>query len=58
MKLLERVIENRIRLVVDPLIGEEQQGFRKGRGTMDGMFVIRQMVKKEARKNKRWLLVL
>ena len=26
--------------------GEEQQGFRKGRGTADGMYVLRQMVGK------------
>ena len=26
--------------------GEEQQGFRKGRGTADGMYVLRQMVEK------------
>ena len=24
--------------------GEDQQGFRKGRGTADGMYVLRQMV--------------
>ena len=27
-------------------IGEEQQGFRKGRGMMDGMFTLRQLVQK------------
>ena len=26
--------------------GEEQQGFRNGRGTSDGMYVLRQMVEK------------
>ena len=26
--------------------GEEQQGFRKGRGTADGMYVLRQLVEK------------
>ena len=27
-------------------LGEDQQGFRKGRGTADGMYVLRQMVEK------------
>ena len=27
-------------------LGEEQQGSRKGRGTVDGMYVLRQMVEK------------
>ena len=26
--------------------GEDQQGFRKGRGTADGMYILRQMVEK------------
>ena len=32
--------------VHDPRIGDEQQGFRKGRGTADGIYVLRQMVEK------------
>ena len=34
-----------IRRRVEGEFGEEQQGFRKGRGTADGMYVLRQMVK-------------
>ena len=43
LKLLERVLDARIRRRVGDF-GEVQQGFRKGRGTTDGMYVLRQMV--------------
>ena len=43
--VLERVLEARIRRRVEGDFGEEQQGFRMGRGTADGMYVLRQMVK-------------
>ena len=45
LKLLERVLHARIRRRVGDF-GEEQQGFRKGRGTADDMYVLRQMVQK------------
>ena len=44
LKLLERVLDARIRRRVVGDFGEEQQGFREGRGTADGMYVLRQMV--------------
>ena len=40
LKVLERVLDAMIRIEGD--FGEEQQGFRKGRGTADGMYVLRQ----------------
>ena len=40
------VLEARIRRRVEGVFGEEQQLFRKGRGTADGMYVLRQMVEK------------
>ena len=46
LKLLERVLDARIRRRVEGDFGEEQQGFRKGRGTADRMYVLRQMVEK------------
>ena len=46
LKLLERVLDARIRRRVEGDFGEEQQGFRKGRGTADGMYILRQMVEK------------
>ena len=44
LKLLERVLYAMIRRRIEGDFGEEQQGFRKGRGTADGMYVLRQMV--------------
>ena len=46
LKRLEMVLDARIRRRVDCDFGEEQQGFRKGRGTAYGMYVLRQMVEK------------
>ena len=43
-KLLERVLDATIRIIVESDFVEEQQWFRKGRGTADGMYVLRQMV--------------
>ena len=37
LKLLERVLDARIRRRIEGDFDEEQQGFRKGRGTADGM---------------------
>ena len=46
MKLLERILDGRIRKKVEQELCEEQQGFRKGRGMTDGMFALRQPVDK------------
>ena len=46
LKLLERVLDAWTRRRVEGDFGEEQQGFRKGRGTADGMYVLRQMLEK------------
>ena len=46
LKLLDTVLDARIRRRVEGDHGEEQQGFMKGRGTADGMHVPRQMVEK------------
>ena len=40
LKLLERVLYARILRGIEGDFGEEQQGFRKGRGTADGMYVM------------------
>ena len=46
LKLLQRLLDTRIRRTVECDFEEEHQGFRKGRGTADGMYVLRQMVEK------------
>ena len=46
MKVLERILDGRIRKSMEMEIGEEQQGFRKDRGTKDVMCTLRQLVKK------------
>ena len=48
LKLSERVLDSRIRrrIELEGDFGEEQQGFRKGRGTSNGMYVLIQMVEK------------
>ena len=46
LKLLESILDARIMRRVEGDLVEEQQGFGKGRGTADGMYVPRQMVEK------------
>ena len=43
MKCLERIIDARIRLIVNEQLGEEPFGFRKGCGTTDALFILRQL---------------
>ena len=50
LKLLERVLDRRIRKKIECEIGEEQQGLRKGRGTTGGLFTLRQFVEKKLEK--------
>ena len=44
MKIVERIFEKRLRKVVD--LDEMQMGFRPGRGTVDAIFIMRQMMEK------------
>ena len=46
LKLLERILGERIMRIVECEMGEEQQGFRRGRSTADGLFTLRQLVEK------------
>ena len=47
-----RVLDGRIRKKIECEIGEEQQGFREGRGTTDGLFTLRQFVDTISGRNK------
>ena len=48
MKVLERILNGRKRRSVEMEmeIREERQGFIKGKVTMDGMFILRQLAEK------------
>ena len=50
MKLLERILDKRLRERIEPELGEEHLGFRNGRGTTGGMFSLRQLVEKRLEK--------
>ncbi|KAI3359391.1 hypothetical protein L3Q82_002893 [Scortum barcoo] len=43
-KVYARVLERRIRPIVDPRIQEEQCGFRPGRGTVDQLYTLRRVL--------------
>ena len=45
-KLFSRVLIKRVRAGTECAIGEEQCGFRQGRGCMDQVFVVRQVCEK------------
>lgn len=54
MKVLERVVEQRIRNIVD--LDDMQFGFRPGRGTTDPIYIIRQVQEKfMAKKKELWI---
>ena len=56
LKELERILDGRIRRIVECEMGEEQQGFRRGRGTADGMFTVRQLVEKKLERQENMAL--
>ena len=47
MKCFERILDSRMRETVEPYLGEEQFRFRKGKGTTDTMFIVRQMMERK-----------
>ena len=51
-KVYTKILQQRIRKYVEESVSEEQAGFRKGRGTIDQLFVIRQLAEKYWEKNQ------
>lgn len=45
-KIYERVLERRLRVIVEEKIGEWQHGFRPGRGTIDLVFALKMLLEK------------
>ena len=52
-KIFERIIHQRIEVVVDPLLADNQYGFRKGRSTLDAINLVVKTAK-EAIAGTRW----
>lgn len=51
-KLYASIIERRVREIVEPLLDENQCGFRPMRGCQDQIFCMRQIIEKSYEKNK------
>ena len=52
-KIYGRILINRVREITEELVGEEQGGFRKGKGCVDQIFVLRNIVEKYLEKGKK-----
>ena len=55
-KILLKVISNRMKNKMDEEIAEEQTGFRRGRGTRDQIFNLKQIIEKYREFNKKLLV--
>lgn len=53
MKVYEQIIENRLRVVVEPTLTETQSGFRKGRSTQDHVFTLKDIIYKSLTTDKK-----
>ena len=51
-KIYAKILNNRIKTIMEHLIGEEQMGFRKGRSTIDGVFTLQQIMEKHREYNR------
>ena len=51
-KVFARILEKRIRYIVEPQLSENQFGFRKNKGCSDAIFILRQLQEKHIEWNK------
>ena len=52
IKILEIVMERKIRQITESSLEESQSGFRKGRSTQDHIFTIKQIIEKVAQQGR------
>ena len=52
LKVYERILEKRLRRIIESQLDESQSGFRKGRSTHDHIFTLKQLIEKRHRQNK------
>ena len=50
--MFARILEKRIRYIVEPQLSENQFGFRKNKGCSDAIFILRQLQEKHIEWNK------
>ena len=51
-KVYVRIVSDRVKLLIDELVMDEQGGFRAGRGCIDQVFAVRQVIEKVIKKDK------
>ena len=56
-KLFARVLNDRLQLVVEEVVSDTQCGFRTGRGCVDMIFCVRQLVEKAIEHNTKIFLL-
>lgn len=52
MKILEQIIERRIRPIIEKTLDDVQSGFRKGKSIQDHIFSLKQIIEKKRREDK------
>ncbi len=50
-KIYARIINERLKIIADHLISEEQMGFRKGRSTADAIFTLKRIIEERREHN-------
>jgi len=56
-KILLHIIKNRITPIVEASISESQLGFRSGRGTRNGLFILRTINERMIERQKKYIFV-